>query len=332
MRVAIVGAGAVGARAARQLLATASVDEVVVRDSRRAVADAVVRSLGAGAMLDEPRRDRGVPEADVVLLATPCGSHVDLARDALVHETPVVSVSDDLDDVSGLLRLDSRARAGAVSLIVGAGMMPGLSGVLAVHGARRFDEVHEIHVAKMGTGGPACARQHHRALRSTSEDWHDGAWVRRPGGSGRELNWFPSPIDAHDCYRGALPDTVLLHGVFPEVGRITSRVAGTRRDRMTMHLPMLRAPHPEGREGAVRVELRGVQAGTSVTSVLGAVHPPAVAAGTVAALAVTWVLRDRVQGHGASSLAGAVDGTAFLAELDELGLHTAVFEGLEASN
>lgn len=330
MRVAIVGAGAVGARAARQLLATASVDEVVVRDSRRAVADAVVRSLGTGAVLDEPRRDRAVPAADVVLLATPCGTHVDLARDALVREIPVVSVSDDLDDVRGLLRLDSRARAGSVSLIAGAGMMPGLSGVLAMHGARRFDAVHEIHVAKMGTGGPACARQRHRALRSSAEDWRDGEWVRRPGGSGRELCWFPSPIDAHDCYRGALPDTLLLHDAFPEVGRITSRVAGTRRDRLTMHLPMLRRPHPEGLEGAVRVELRGMQGGASATTVLGAVLPPAVAAGTVAALAVTWVLRGRVRGPGASALGVAVDGTAFLAELDALGLHTAVFEGLDA--
>lgn len=331
MRVAIVGAGAVGARAARQLLATASVEQVVVRDARRAVAEAVVRSLGAGAVLDEPRRERDMPDADAVLLATPCGSHIDLARAALMSEMPVVSVSDDLDDVRSLLRLDGRARAGAVPLVVGAGMMPGLSGVLAMHAARWFDEVHEIHVAKMGTGGPSCARQRHKALRSVSEDWHDGAWIRRPGGSGRELNWFPSPIDAHDCYRGALPDTVLLHDAFPEVQRITSRVAGTRRDRLTMHLPMLRRPHPEGREGAVRVELRGLRAGTSVTAVLGAVHPPAVAAGTVAALALTWVLRGTVRSPGASALGVAVDATGFLSELEHLGLRAEVFEGLDTT-
>ena len=43
--------------------------EVMVRDARRAVADAVVRSLGAGAVLDEPRRDRDMPDADAVLLS-----------------------------------------------------------------------------------------------------------------------------------------------------------------------------------------------------------------------------------------------------------------------
>ena len=114
MRVAIVGAGAVGARVARQLLATASVDEVLIRDSRRAVAEAVVRSLGAGALVDEGR-ERDVPEVDAVLLATPCGHHIDVARAALMQETPVVSVSDDAADVRGLLRLDSRARAGRVA-------------------------------------------------------------------------------------------------------------------------------------------------------------------------------------------------------------------------
>ncbi|MDH4167991.1 MAG: NAD(P)-binding domain-containing protein [Acidimicrobiia bacterium] len=328
--MAIVGAGAVGARAARQLLATAAVDEVVVRDTHRAVAEAVVRSLGPGAVAADSA-ERVAPDADAVLLATPYGHHLDLARDALIREMPVVSVSDDVDDVRALLRLDSRARTCGVPLVVGAGFMPGLTGVLARHGARSFDTLLEIHVAKMGTGGPACARQRHRALGDAGEDWRDGAWVRRPGGSGRELCWFPSPIDAHDCYTGALPDTLLLQSSFAEVERITSRMAATRRDRLTMHVPMLRSPHPEGRAGAVRVELRGVRRGVSTTMVLGAVHPPAVAAGTVAALAITWLLAGRIHEPGAAALAAMVEPTPFLAELGARGLATEVFEGLDAA-
>lgn len=324
MRVAIVGAGAVGARAARQLLSTATVDEVVISDASRAVADAVARSLGRGATA-APLRGRNVPNADAVLLATSGGAHVDLARDALIREMPVVSVSDDVDDVQGLLRLDTRARTCGVPLVVGTGFMPGMTGVLASHGAHRLDVVHEVHVAKMGTGGPACARQRHRALRSAAEDWRDGRWHRRPGGSGRELCWFPAPVDAHDCYRAALPDTVLLHRVFPGAQRITSRVAATRRDRLTMHLPMLRSPHPEGLEGAIRVELRGLLDGASTTVVFGAVHPPAVAAGMVAATAMAAILNGRVAHEGAAALGEVVEAGSFLRELATRGLHSEVF-------
>ena len=53
---------------------------------------------------------------------------------------------------------------------------------------------------------------------------------------------------------------------------------------------MLRPPHPEGTLGAVRVEVRGVRAGRRDIEVLGAIDRPAVAAGAVAAVAVTHLL------------------------------------------
>ena len=76
-----------------------------------------------------------------------------------------------------------------------------------------------------------------------------------PGGSGRELCWFPDPIGARDCYRAAHADPVLLHFAFPEVERITAKVSATRRDRLTARLPMLRPPHVGGNIGTVRVEV-----------------------------------------------------------------------------
>ena len=99
-----------------------------------------------------------------------------------------------------------------------------------------------------------------------------------PGGSGRELCWFPDPIGGRDCYRAALPDALLLVAGFPGVGRVTARLAATRRDRLTARLPMLRPPHPEGGLGAVRVEVRGRRGGDRDVVVLGAMDRPAVAA------------------------------------------------------
>ncbi|MCD9624437.1 saccharopine dehydrogenase family protein [Rhabdothermincola salaria] len=324
-RVGIVGAGAVGARLARQLLTT-GVDSVAVRDPDAARARAVVDSLGDGAEHDDAEVDAPF-DADVVVLAGPGGVHADHAARFLRQGHSVVSTSDDIDDVRALLALDAEARERGRTVVVGAGFAPGLTCVLAAHGAGRFDTLTEVHVAKVGTGGPACARQHHRALGRMALDWRDGGWVQRPGGSGRELSWFPDPVGAEDCYRGALPDALVIVPAFPGVQRVTARMAATRRDRLTARLPMLWPTHPEGGPGAVRVELRGLRGGATDVVVLGAMDRPAVAAGAVGAVAVQWILDQRVRRRGAAGLAELVDPLPFLAELARRGVKAAVFEG-----
>jgi hypothetical protein len=236
-------------------------------------------------------------------------------------------VSDSVDDVRALLALDTAARAAGVSVVVGAGFGPGLTCLLARHAGTLFDVVDEVHVAKLGTGGPACARQHHIALAGSALDWRDGGWITRRGGSGRELCWFPEPIGGEDCYRAALPEAVLLEPAFPTACRITARVAANRRDRLTAHLPMLRRPHPEGVIGAVRVEVRGTRQGARAVEVLGALDRPAVAAGAVAALAALAAVRGDLNRRGAGGLAELADPLPFLGALAERGVKAAVFEG-----
>ena len=183
-----------------------------------------------------------------------------------------------------------------------------------------------MHVARSGTGGPACARQHHAALTGQGLDWRDGAWQARTAGSGRELCWFPDPIGAEDCYRAELPDALLLVPAFPAVERVTARLSATRRDRLSAHLPMLRKPHPEGLVGAARVEVRGVRDDGTDAIVLGALDRPAVAAGATAALALRWAADGRLP-VGAGGLGRIGDPVAFLNELVNVGIKAAVFEG-----
>ena len=327
-RVAILGVGAVGARLARQLLST-GVDEVVLRDDLPDRLQAVAQSLGDGAVPDGGAFTDPL-DVDAVVLAGPGGAQASQAAAFLRRGVSVVSTSDDIDTVRDLLSMDHEARERGASVVVGAGFAPGFTCVLAVHGAVQFDVVHEVHVAKVGTGGPECARQHHRALGRTAVDWREGGWEERPGGSGRELCWFPDPIGAEDCYRGALPDALLLVPAFPGVDRVTARVAATRRDRLTARLPMLWPTHPEGGPGGVRVELRGERQGVTDVVVLGAMDRPAVAAGAVAAVAVQWVLDGRLRRPGAAGLAELVEPLPFLLELDRRGVRAAVFEGQAA--
>lgn len=322
MRTGVVGLGAVGARVARQLASTEAVTSVVLDDEQQEQASTAARAIG-----DRATAARVSPDAvDVVVLATEAGSHAALAEPFVRAGVHVVSTSDAPEDVRALLQLDDVARPAGTSVVVGAGFGPGLSCVLAAHAARRFEEVAEVHVARSGTGGPDCARQHHRALSGTSIDWRDGDWLQRPGGSGRELCWFPDPVGAQDCYRAALPDALLLVPAFPSVDRVTARLAANRRDRLTAPLPMLRRPHPEGGPGAVRVEVRGRRGSGLDTVVLGAMDRPAVAAGAVAAVAAVAAVEGGVA-SGAGGLAGRVDELAFLQELARRGVRAAVFEG-----
>ena len=321
MRALVIGAGAVGARAVRQLVESPDVAEVAVVDTDPARQAAIVESSGRKAVVGRPDG-----EADAVLLAGPCGAHALLARQHVTAGRVVVSASDAIDDVRALLALDTEARARGVAVVAGAAFSPGYSCVLARHGAASFTRVTEVHVARSGTGGPACARQHHDALAGQALDWRDGGWQRRPAGSGRELCWFPDPIGAQDCYRAELPDALLLEPAFPGVERVTARLSATRRDRLSAHLPMLRKPHPEGLVGAARVEVRGERDGVTDALVLGALDRPAVAAGATAALALRWAVSGRVPA-GAGGLGRVDDPVAFLADLVTVGIKAAVFEG-----
>jgi hypothetical protein len=268
--------------------------------------------------------------ATSVILAGPAGNHRALAEVALAAGASVVSVSDDADDVAGLLQLDEAARAAGVTVVAGAGFSPGLSCVLAGYAARSFERVDEIHVARVGVGGPACARQHHSASRARAQEWADGEWVVRRAGSGRLLCWFPDPIGGLDCYRGAFAEPLLLVPAFPGVHRVTSRYGSRRRDRLAARLPFVARPAPEGDLGALRVEVTGTQGLTRDARVVGAIDRPAVAAGAVAALAARWAADGRLSHTGAAGLAGLVEPGPFLAVLAERGVKVAIFEGAAA--
>jgi hypothetical protein len=283
--VGVVGGGVTGARVVG-LLAGRGV-RVAVFDTIRAAAAAAARPVG-GVVVN---RVEDLTVCDLVVMCQPA-PHAELASRFLRDGTPVVSISDDLDDLRVMLGLSDVTRRGDAALVVGTGMAPGLSGLLARYLAAQLHVVDELHIATHGTAGPSCARQHHHALGTTSLGWHDGEWIEPPGGSGRDLVWFPEPIKAFDCYRGALGDPLLLHRSFPDVSRITARVSATRRDRLTARLPMLTPPHPDGDLGGVRVEARGSAAdGSRVTVIAGAVSSTARLAAAVAAVTAVQLLQ-----------------------------------------
>jgi saccharopine dehydrogenase-like NADP-dependent oxidoreductase len=325
-----VGLGAVAVRSARQLLSSYSISELVVFSRQPAKREARVAMLGGPGVvrleqLSVPRFKTAVEGAQVVLFTGP-GPGRALALASLEAGVPVVSVSDDPTDVRSLLELDGEAKRRGVAVAVSAGMAPGLSCVLAAWAAGTMTEVSEVHVATLGTGGPACARRRHAALREAVEEWRDGKWVRKVASSGRELVWFPAQSGA-DCYRVNRPDAILLAQALPSLRWATTRAAASRRDRLTSWLPMLRPPHPEGTVGAVRVEVRGWRDGTADSVVVGASGRPALLAGAVMAAVAVRAANGQLKA-GAGGLASLVDAPGeLLAELSERGVRIMVFEG-----
>ncbi|MEY4223875.1 MAG: hypothetical protein RIS33_809 [Actinomycetota bacterium] len=306
---AVVGLGAVGSRVAHQL--TSSGFPVVVHDPF---------VLGD---VDGAQRVFAVEElsGDRVAAAVLCGPtpHGAIARDLIGRGVNVISTTDDPDDVYAMLSLEDECRRLNRTVVVGAAASPGMSGLLAAELSRRVDVIDEIHVAFHGTGGPACARQHHRALGGDALGWHDGEWIERPGGSGRELLWFPEPIGGKDCYRAELADPIVLQRAFAGTQRISARVSATRRDRLTARFPMMSPPHAEGGLGGLRVEIRGSKNGQRVTEVAGIAERTAVVAAAVAAS-----VADQVIGRGTDAPSGVVvlgDG-----QLDDEALVTAVIQ------
>lgn len=340
--ILLVGAGAVGGRAARQIVDSPGVERLLIADLDAARAAMVAGLMGATAQVTSMTVPGGLPRhVDALAVALPPGpEHAELARLAIAAGIPMASCCDDPRIVAELLELDESARRAGVALAVGAGLAPGLSDVMAALAAEGLDEIDEIHVARSGVGGPACSAQRHRAGRGRVEEWFDGAFRSPRAGSGRELVWFPEPLAGVDCYRVASGQARLLVKAFPAASRVTFRAAARRRDRLAAPLPMLIRPEPEGGWGAMRVEVRGRRGRAHVVVVYGVIDRMAVATGAVlavTALALAGVadapqLRSDPDGGagaaaGAHGLAGLFDPKRLLVDLARRGIHTAAYDG-----
>lgn len=346
--VLLVGAGAVGRRAARQLAETDGVERILIADRDADAADAVAEAMGELAEAVDWAPDRPLP-AGVNVVASAVGgpSERALFERAVEAGVPAAGCADDADTIHSLLDLDDAAREAGVTLVAGCGLAPGLADVLARHAADAVEVVEEIHVARAGSAGPACRTALLQAGRGPVLEWRDGAWTRHRAGSGRQLVWFPSPVGGLDCHRADSGQGALLLDAFPTLRRASMRIAsplGPGRQapgvRLLGHIPVVstaltggnvaRRREPDGDWGAVWVEVRGRRGRSEEILVYGAVDRMAFAAGAVLAVAALWLAglgAGSVSATGAHGLAALVDPVPFLGELSRRGVKAAVFEG-----
>jgi len=326
--VLVAGLGEVGIRAARQLIDTPGVDRVIVAARRLEHSREVAAALHDGAEPYRLGRDDALPaELDAVVAALPGDADAALARRAVGAGIPYASAADRDATLRSLLALDIEAQSRDTRVVVGCGLAPGLTDVLARHAVGALDAVDELHVARWGVAGSESVAEARRTQREEAREWREGELVHEKHRHG-ELIWFPDPVGARECELVAT-GVELLVAANPGAGRVTARLG----------VPPVKRFTPPGRRdpglgwGAVRVEAWGWR-GTARTSVVyGVIERTAVAAGTV--LGVTGALLcgalpglEGAPGSGAFGLGAVVEPVPFLAELARRGVKAAAFEGV----
>lgn len=289
--VAILGAGVVGGRAARELVSGSSV-RVALGSDRPHRREELSRAFGDSASVSD---DAGAASdrTEVVVLAGRGAGQAEQARTHLEAGRHVVATAGGHEVVSELLDLEGAARSSGVCIVVGTGFSPGLTDVLLAWAADRLGSVDEARFARLGAAGPACDRESASILDGEAPVLRDGAFVTSRAGTGRELCWFPDPVGGRDSYLASSAEPLMATVSVPGVQRASARMAVPPLRRLLHAVPALArsgGDTSEGGVGAVRVEVRGTDAGGRSSIVLGALDRPGVAAAALVAEVVVALL------------------------------------------
>jgi hypothetical protein len=324
----VVGVGAVGTRAARQLIDTPGIDRVLLADRDDVQLAAAAEVFGPDAQAVDFRPGDPIPtDVGIVATALPAGVAHPVVTAAIDAGVPVAASEEEHDALDQLRALDRNARRAGVTVAVGCGLAPGLVDVLARHAASMFEHVDEIRVARTGWAGPASVATVRHERRVLTRTWHDGEW-REDRPHGDSLVWFPEPIGGRDC-RTVTGGTALLVDAFPEVARIGVQLGEPpKRGRFRRRFG------DDGEWGAARVDVWGRRDGSFDCIVYGVVERTSVAAGAVLAVVAARLggaLEPALHEPGVHGLATLLDPVTFLAELSERGVRAAAFEGVAVS-
>ncbi len=154
-KILVLGSGLMGPAAAFNALADPDVAQVVIGDREQRQLDACLRKLAAlpGAeklstarldLSDQAAAARLMAGFDVALGALPWLANLVAIRVALQAGTPFVDLA--RPDEEQWPELRRAAQAAGVLIILGCGLEPGLTEIMARHLAEKLDRVDELHI------------------------------------------------------------------------------------------------------------------------------------------------------------------------------------------
>ena len=358
--VVLGGYGFFGARIARALARDDRVRLVIGgRDRQRAVA--AVRALGLaaerGVGIDAHGRDLTAQlralEADLVIhTAGPFqGQDYDVAEAAIEAGCHYVDLADGRAFVTGISRLDERARRRGVAVVSGASTVPALSSAVVQRYVPRFGRLTAIRIGLSSAArspGLATVRGVFGYIGKPFLRLENDAWVETHGWLDLRRHRFPAPLGSRWVGSCDVPDLDVLPARYPGVSTVTFHAgfasgvghlvvyalaglvrAGVLRNAAALAAPLNRLAHVLepvfSHRGGMFVTLEGVShdgAPLSLTWNLLAAqnHGPAIPCGAAIALARR-LAEGRPLPSGAMPCVGLLSVEEYLAPLRELDVH-----------
>ncbi len=154
MKILVLGAGRMGHGAVYDLVHNSpEVEAVTVADFHLKTAEEVARKVGSD-KVTAAEIDASNYEAVKDLMrghdsAISCVNYwynLELSKAAIETKTNFCDLGGNNYVVDEQLALDEQAKNAGINIIPDCGLAPGMVSILAMHGARRFDEIEEIHI------------------------------------------------------------------------------------------------------------------------------------------------------------------------------------------
>lgn len=215
MKILVLGgAGAMGMVTVRDLAESPNVSEVIVGDISIERANQL-KSLAGSEKVSVKRVDvsnqanlvEAMKEANAVANATPYHLNVQIMK-------AIMKAGKNLTDLGGVyyttrkqLELDEEAREAGITVVIGCGLAPGTTDILAKYGAGKLDTVDEVHI-KYGEVNLTPAK-YKWSFRTVLEEYttgpvvyQNGEYKKLPPFSGKQVVKFPRPIGERTCCYG----------------------------------------------------------------------------------------------------------------------------------
>ncbi|HUL43896.1 MAG TPA: saccharopine dehydrogenase C-terminal domain-containing protein [Bacteroidota bacterium] len=152
MRVLVIGSGMMGSAAAYDLAHSEGVERVVLADIDLARAKEAADSIGPAV---EPQQldinDPGtliklMKRADAAIGATSYTHNVTLTKAAIAAKIHFCDLGGNMDVVNEQLQMNAEAKNAGVCILPNCGLAPGLACIVAAGAAKKFSEVHALHI------------------------------------------------------------------------------------------------------------------------------------------------------------------------------------------